>query len=86
MFPLFFAGLVCAIEELRSKNLCYMIYRPISLLSIFHMIFEKLMFHRLNAFLDSNDILFKSQYGFRKKYSTQHAIPDIANAMQSNLD
>ena len=34
-------------------------YRAISLLSIFNRILEKLMYHRLKAFLDKNDILFK---------------------------
>lgn len=49
-------------------------YRPISLLSIFNRIFEKLMYRRLKAFIDKNTVLFKGQYGFREKYSTQHAI------------
>ena len=61
-------------------------YRPISLLSNFNRIFEKVMFKRLKLFLDQNDILFRSQYGFRDKYSTQHAILDIVNTVQSNMD
>ena len=61
-------------------------YRPISLLSNFNRIFEKVMFKRLKMFLDQNDILFRSQYGFRDKYSTQHAILDIVNTVQSNMD
>ena len=39
--------------------------RPITLLSIFNRIFEKLM---IKNFLDKNDILFKSQYGFGEKH------------------
>ena len=61
-------------------------YRPISLLSNFNRIFEKVMFKRLKVFLDQNDILFRSQYGFRDKYSTQHVILDIVNTIQSNMD
>ena len=61
-------------------------YRPISLLSIFKRIFEKFMNHRLETFLDKNDIVFKSQYGFRAKNSTQHAILDIINIIQNNMD
>lgn len=56
-------------------------YRPISLLSIFNRIFEKLMYHRLKSYLGNNDILFKSQYGFRENHSTQHAIIDIVNVI-----
>ena len=44
-------------------------YRPISLLSIFNRIVEKLMYRQLKNFLDENDIPFKSQYGFREKHS-----------------
>jgi hypothetical protein len=61
-------------------------YRPISLLSIFNKIFEKLMYNRLKSFLEKQNIIFKSQYGFREKYSTQHAILDIVvNQVQSNM-
>ena len=61
-------------------------YRPISLLSVFNRLFEKLMYHRLKSFLDINKILFKAQHGFREKYSTQHAILDTVNIIQNNMD
>ena len=61
-------------------------YRPISLLSVFNRIFEKLMYKRLQSFLNKNDILVKSQYGFREKCSTQHAILDILSKIQNNID
>ena len=61
-------------------------YRPISLLSIFNRIFEKLLYQRLKNFLDKNDTLFKSQYGFREKHSTQHAAIDIVDIIQNNMD
>ena len=41
-------------------------YRPISLLSIFDKIIEKLMHKRLYDFLNFHDILFNNQFGFRK--------------------
>ena len=61
-------------------------YQPISLLSVFNRIFEKLMYHRLNSFLDKNNVLFKAQYGFHEKHSTQHAILDTVNIIQNNMD
>ena len=61
-------------------------YRPISLLSIFNRIFEKAMYNRLKPFLDNSGVLYKSQYGFREKHSTQHALLDAANQIQSNMD
>ena len=61
-------------------------YRPISLLSNYNRIFGKIMFNRVKAFIDENDILYRSQYGFRDKHSTQHAILDIVNSIQRNMD
>ena len=61
-------------------------YRPISLLSIFNRIFEKLMYQRIKTFLDKNVIPFKSQYGLREKHSTQHAVIEIVNIIQNNMD
>ena len=60
-------------------------YRPISLLSVFNRLFEKLMYKRLRSFCEKN-IFFSSQYGFRDNCSTQHAILDILNKIQSKID
>ena len=61
-------------------------YRPISLLSIFNKLFEKIMYKKLKSFLDINGIICDSQYGFREKHSTEHAILDIVNQIQTNMD
>ena len=61
-------------------------YRPISLLSIYNRLFEKLLYCRLIKFINKNDILYDLQYGFRNKHSTQHAILDIVNTIHSNMD
>jgi retron-type reverse transcriptase len=58
-------------------------YRPISLLSIFNKILEKLMY---NNFLDRNDILFEKQFGFRSGHSTDHAILCIIDKIQKAID
>ena len=58
-------------------------YRPISLLSNFNAIFEKLVFKRMESFIEQNTLFSPSQYGFRKTLSTQHAILDI---IQTNMD
>ena len=42
-------------------------YRPISLLSNVSKIFERIMYNQLEMHLNSNSILYKHQYGFRKK-------------------
>ena len=61
-------------------------YRPISLLLNFNRIFEKLIFNRMESFIEKNNLFSPSQYGFRKSHSTQHAILDIVNTIQTNMD
>ena len=61
-------------------------YRPISLLSAFNRIFEKMMYHRFTSFLEKKNIFNDSQYGFREKRSTEHAILDTINQIENNMD
>ena len=49
-------------------------YRPVSTLAIFGKIFEKIIYSRLYSFINSQNILYENQYGFRKQHSTNHAI------------
>ena len=61
-------------------------YRPISLLSSFSKIFEKLMHTRVLQFLDSNGSLFESQYGFRPGMSCEHALLNAQNSILHSLN
>jgi hypothetical protein len=54
-------------------------YRPISLLSSFSKIFERIMYNKIMNFLDANDILYRQQYGFRAKHSTIHPVLHLLN-------
>ena len=49
-------------------------YRPISLLSQFSKILEKIFHNRMMSFIEEKNILYESQYGFRKNMSTSLAI------------
>ena len=49
-------------------------YRPISILTFFAKVFEKLLYKYLLDFFDDNDIFYQHQFGFREKHSTQQAI------------
>ena len=44
------------------------------------------MYKQLKSFIDGNGILFSGQKGFGDKHSTQHAVLDIVNAIQENID
>ena len=61
-------------------------YRPISLLSSFSKIIEKIVSIRLTSFLDSNKLISNSQYGFRKKHSTVHPLLHFVNHVSAALD
>ena len=74
--PVFKSG-----EDIEPNN-----YRPISLLSIFNRIFERLMYKRVKSFFEINGLFYESQYGFREKDSTQHGLIDIVNRIQNNMD
>ena len=61
-------------------------YRPISLLSNISKIFERVMYDRLDNFLTSLEIIYKFQFGFRKTYSTNHALLSIVEQIRNALD
>jgi hypothetical protein len=49
-------------------------YRPISILTSFSKIFEKVIFNRLHTHISDNNILDVDQYGFWKNCSTETVI------------
>ena len=63
-------------------------YRPISILPAFSKLLEKLVCNRLVNFLETHDLLYKHQYGFRQNHTTAHPIlqllKDISNANDKN--
>ncbi len=61
-------------------------YRPISLLSIFSKIFEKIMYQRLYKFLEVGELLFHMQFGFRNGHSTDHALVSLTENIKASLD
>ena len=54
-------------------------YRPISLLPAFSKIFEKIMYNKIMSFLNSQNLLYKHQYGFRPKHQTIHPLIHLLN-------
>jgi hypothetical protein len=52
-------------------------YRPISLLSSFSKILEKIVAEKLLYHLSTNDLLYNHQYGFLPKRSTEHNLMQI---------
>ena len=61
-------------------------YRPISLLTSFSKIFEKVIYKRLDNHASVYNILSKVQYGFRTNLSTENAIYQLTNNILKALD
>ena len=75
---------VCPIFK-GSKEKCEN-YRPISLLSNLSKLFERAMHTRVYDFLESSNVFYNLQFGFRKKYSTNHALLSIVENIKQSLD
>ena len=76
---------VIPIYKKGNPNLCTN-YRPISLLSPFIKILEKLIFVRICSYLEKYDLLSKQQFGSRKNMSTTQAICSIHKRIIKNID
>jgi len=61
-------------------------YRPISLLSIFDKIIEKIMHKYLYLFLENNKILYQNQFGFRKGNSINYALIQMIEKIRESID
>ena len=61
-------------------------YRPISLLPAISKIFEKTVFLQVYNYFNSNDLFYKSQYGFRTGHSTELASLEFTDIIYQNLD
>ena len=61
-------------------------YRPISILSNFSKIFERVMYNRLIEFIERFEILYCYQFGFRKNNSTNFALIHLTNKIATAID
>ena len=62
-------------------------YRPISILSCFSKIFQKIIiYRRLISFLIKRNVIQRTQYGFQKNVSTNHAMIDVETNFLENIN
>ena len=61
-------------------------YRPISLLSIFNQLLEKIVSKRLTSFIINHNILYSKQFGFRSQHSTIQAVLSIIDKIQEGVE
>ena len=75
---------VIPIHKSGEKNV-FNNYRPVSILSQFSKILERLFCNRLENYIEKNKILNDSQYGFRNHRSTAMAIIDLIEYVTTAL-
>ena len=61
-------------------------YRPISILTSFSKLFEKIVSKQLTRFLHINELLYKHQYGFRSDHNTSHPVLHLTNKIYNALN
>ena len=61
-------------------------YRPISILPAISKIFERAIFDQLYIHFTHNNLFYESQYGFKKKHSTELAVLELIDRITQSLD
>src|SRR6188768_3865486 len=61
-------------------------YRPISLLSVFSKVFEKIVAKRIISFLSKYAIISDNQFGFRPNHSTTTALLSTIDEIYNSID
>ena len=61
-------------------------YRPISILPVVSKLIEKFLAKQITVFLEDNNLLSSSQFGFRKNKNTSKAISSILEKLYANFD
>ena len=62
------------------------IYRPMSVSSFVSKVFGKVMYDHISDFIETVNVQYKYQFGFRQRHSTQQAIITLVNKITSSLD
>ena len=61
-------------------------YRPISLLPAASKVFERAIHDQLYSYFEDNHLFSKSQYGFRKRHSTELACLELTDKLYRIMD
>ena len=54
--------------------------------AFFSKVFEKIVYNHVIDFIDTNNLLYKQQFGFRKNHSTNHAVITLIDRISAALD
>ena len=70
----------------KGGDTCVKNYRPITVCSSLAKILEKILRERVMNYLKQINVLNKSQFGFRNKHSTNHAILNLLETTLEAMD
>ena len=70
----------------KSDTLSLTNYRPVSVLPAFSKFLERIVYKRLDSFLNKYKILSCNQYGFRKNHSTSYALIQLYDKLSNAID
>ena len=56
-------------------------FRPISLLITLSKILEKLIHKRVYTYFEENNLIYRSQYGFRTRHSCENAVNELVSVV-----
>ena len=61
-------------------------YRPISILPAISKILERVVYDQLSGYLERNDLITSSQFGFRRRYNTELALTLFTDGIRLAMD
>lgn len=61
-------------------------YRPLSMLNFYAKVIERIMYNRILTFMEKNNFLYKSQYGFRRRSGTDNAAHEVITFIRDGLN
>ena len=73
---------MCFLQNLNDSSAL----TPISVLTFFAKVFEKIVYNKTLNFISDNNIFYDQQYGFRKGRSTQQAIITLVDKITKSQD
>ena len=79
---------IAKVAPLHKKGHSYLMtnYRPVSLLSAISKLFEKVVYNQLYTHFQTYKLFYFSQYGFRKRHSTEYAALELIDKVLRNID
>ena len=79
---------IAKVAPLHKKGHSYLMtnYRPVSLLSAISKLFEKVVYNQLYTHFQTYKLFYFSQYGFRKRHSTEYAALELIDKVLQNID